>query len=71
MEKDRVRYSVYLDKTLADYLEGEVSRLGISKSGFINMLVSNDKLQKDVVKMGSGLSDIASKLIELEGKMKK
>lgn len=68
---DRVRYSVYMEKSLAEYLEKEVERLGISKSGYFSTLVSNDKLQKDIITLSSGLSQIAGKLIELEKKLDK
>lgn len=68
---DRVRYSLYLDPALSEYLESEVERLGISKSGFINMLISNDKMQKDVLRLSDGLSAMANKLIEIEQKINK
>jgi len=67
---DRVRYSLYLDPALSEYLESEVERLGISKSGFINMLISNDKMQKDVLRLSDGLSAMANKLIEIEQRIK-
>ncbi len=67
---DRVRYSLYLDPVLSEYLESEVERLGISKSGFINMLISNDKMQKDVLRLSDGLSAMANKLIEIEQRIK-
>lgn len=68
---DRVRYSIYMDKALSDYLEEEAKRLGISKSGYFNMVVSNDKLQKDVMQASKGLSQVSEMLMELKTKMEK
>ena len=68
---DRVRYSIYMDKALSDYLEEEAKRLGISKSGYFNMVVSNDKLQKDVMQASKGLSQVSEMLMELKSKMEK
>lgn len=68
---DRVRYSIYMDKALSDYLEDEAKRLGISKSGYFNMVVSNDKLQKDVMQASKGLSQVSEMLMELKSKMDK
>lgn len=68
---DRVRYSIYMDKALSDYLEDEAKRLGISKSGYFNMVVSNDKLQKDVMHASKGLSQVSEMLMELKSKMDK
>lgn len=69
--EDRVRYSIYMDKALSDYLEEEAKRLGISKSGYFNMVVSNDKLQKDVMQASKGLSQVSEMLMELKSKMEK
>lgn len=68
---ERVRYSVYMEKALADYLEEEVERLGISKSGYFSLLVSNDKMQKDIVRLSNGFSMMADKLLELEKRLEK
>ena len=68
---ERVRYSVYMEKSLADYLEEEVERLGISKSGYFSLLVSNDKMQKDIVRLSNGFSMMADKLLELEKRLEK
>lgn len=69
--EDRVRYSIYMDKALSDYIEEEAKRLGISKSGYFNMVVSNDKLQKDVMQASKGLSQVSEMLMELKSKMEK
>lgn len=68
---ERVRYSVYMERSLAEYLEKEVERLGISKSGYFSLLVSNDKMQKDIVRLSNGFSVMADKLLELEKKLDK
>lgn len=64
--ENRVRLSVYMDKDLSAYMEIESKRLGISKSGYINLLVSNDKMQKDVLTMTNGFQDIVNKLNEMQ-----
>jgi len=68
--ENRVRLSVYMDKDLSAYMDKESKRLGISKSGFINMLVSNDKMQKDVLSLSGGLNDMANRIIELQKNIK-
>ena len=64
--ENRVRLSVYMDKDLSAYMEIESKRLGISKSGYVNLLVSNDKMQKDVINMTSGFQDIVNKINEMK-----
>lgn len=65
-EDIRVRVSVYMDKDLAEYMSMQSKKMGISKSGYINMVVSNDKMQKDVLSMTNGFQDIVNTLNEMK-----
>ena len=62
--KDKVRYSIYMDSKLSEYVESEVKRLGISKSGYFSVLVSNDKMQRDVMSATTGLSELLNQVKE-------
>lgn len=62
--KDKVRYSIYMDSKLSEYVESEVKRLGISKSGYFSVLVSNDKMQRDVMSATNGLSELLNQVKE-------
>ena len=71
ISEDKVRYSIYMDAKLAEYVESEVKRLGISKSGFFSVLVSNDKMSKEYLSATNSLSQVKEMLQELKVKVDK
>jgi hypothetical protein len=55
---EKVRYSIYVNKELSDMVESEAERLGVGKSGFFNMALSQYKMQKDATEMKSQVDDM-------------
>lgn len=55
---DKVRYSIYVNPELSEMVESESEKLGVGKSGFFNMVLSQYKMQKDAVEMKSQVDDM-------------
>lgn len=59
----KLRFNVQLDESTKEYLQEQADRLGVSMSGFINVIIAQYRQQQESVKI-LGNVDLFTKMAE-------
>ncbi len=59
----KLRFNIQIDESTKDYLQEQADRLGVSISGFVNVIIAQHRQQQESLKV-MGNMDLFTKMLE-------